>query len=179
MNLPNYLTIFRIVLTPVFFTFLVSYREGQEIYRWAALAVFILAVFTDAIDGPLARCSGQQTELGRFLDPLADKTLLLSGYLGLLFVPALPVHPPVWVTVSIVFRDVMILGGILVIFCFSGKLSVRPNVLGKVTTAFQMATLISVLLQWPVTLPLCYGTAVLSIISCLTYVYRDFSKIAG
>lgn len=177
MSLANYITLFRIFITPLFFTLLVSYESGQEARRWAALAVFAVAGFTDALDGLLARLSGTQTELGRFLDPLADKLLLLSGYLGLLFVPSLPFRPPLWITVTIVFRDVLIIMGLILIFLMTGSVRVQPNLLGKFTTGFQMITLIAILLAWEISIPLCYATAVLTIVSCLVYLIRELRQL--
>jgi len=174
LNLPNCLSLLRLVLAPFFFTFLISYEGGSyQHLQWARL-IFSAAVLTDVLDGFIARFFHQQTELGRLLDPLADKTLLLSGFLGLLFVSALPNHPPLWVTVTVVFRDLIILGGILVIFFTCGTVRVRPNFLGKAATAAQMVTLISILMQWSHSVWLCYGTAFLSAASMLSYVVRDF-----
>jgi cardiolipin synthase len=177
LNLPNYLTLFRILLCPFFFTFLVSYESGKEHYRWLALGVFVFAAFTDVLDGFLARFRKEQTELGRFLDPLADKLLLLSGFLGLLFVGALRYQPPLWVTVAIVFRDIVLIGGFVVVFFVTGTFRVQPNVLGKVTTGCQTATLVGLLLEWKGALLICYATAVLSILSCLAYLGRDVNLL--
>ena len=177
MNLPTSLTLLRILLCPFFFTFLVSYEDGKEYYRWLAFGIFVFAALTDVMDGFLARFRGEQTDLGRFLDPLADKLLLLSGFLGLLFVEPLRYHPPVWVTVAIVFRDLVIVGGILVVFFITGKVQAQANVLGKATTGLQMAALIGVLLEWSAAPLFCYSAAVLSVASCLVYVGRDFKLL--
>ena len=173
MNIPNYITLFRLLLTPFFFTVLVSYVPGKEYYRWAALGLFVTASLTDALDGFLARVWKKRTMLGKFLDPLADKMLLVSGYLGLLFVHTLPYRPPLWITVTIVFRDVIIILGLVSIFLISGKLRVQPNGLGKCTTAFQMLTLVFILLEWPPAVFSYYATAILTILSCLVYMFRE------
>jgi len=86
LSIPNYLTLLRIILTPVFITSLISYSPEKEYLRYWALAIFALAGLTDALDGILARVLRQKTALGEILDPLADKLLLLSGYISLLFV---------------------------------------------------------------------------------------------
>ncbi|MDD5217332.1 MAG: CDP-diacylglycerol--glycerol-3-phosphate 3-phosphatidyltransferase [Candidatus Omnitrophica bacterium] len=177
MTIPNYITLFRILLVPVFFTALVSYETGQEWLRWTAFACFLTASLTDAVDGLAARVMQKYSELGRFLDPLADKLLLLSGFLGLLFVQGFPYTPPLWVTVTIVFRDMVIVIGIVVIFFVSGKLQIQPNFLGKVTTAFQMGTLVAILLFWPIAIPLWYVTVALTIVSCLSYVVREMKLL--
>jgi CDP-diacylglycerol--glycerol-3-phosphate 3-phosphatidyltransferase len=165
------------LLTPFFFTALIYYEAGKEYYRWTAFGLFLTATLTDALDGFLARVTRKRTELGRFLDPLADKLLLLSGFLGILLVDALIYRPPLWVTVTIVFRDMVILTGLIVIYLISGRIRVQPNFLGKVTTASQMATLIAILLQWAVSIPLSYFTAGFTILSCLAYIVRDLRRL--
>jgi CDP-diacylglycerol--glycerol-3-phosphate 3-phosphatidyltransferase len=177
LSIPNYITLCRILLIPVFFTVLLSYQAGKEHIRWIAFAIFLTATLTDAIDGFLARTTNSKTPLGRFLDPLADKVLLLSGFLGILFVPELPFRPPLWITVTVVFRDLVIVGGLVLIFFASGQLRVEPNIWGKAATAFQMATLIAVLAATRLAVPLWYITAVLTILSCFSYIVRDFIKL--
>ena len=180
MNLPNYLTLLRIVLVPVFFTLLVTYQTGTEFHRLAALAVFLLAVLSDALDGVLARRTQQRTELGAFLDPLADKLLLLSGYIGILFVARLPHHPPLWITVTIVFRDLVIVAGMAVIFLVTRKVrAVEPNLAGKATTVLQMAGLVAILCKHPASVALWNLTAVLTLLSGGLYVRRGIRALAG
>lgn len=179
MNLPNYLTLLRVILVPVFFTLLVSYGNGDEKFRGWALGVFLAAVMTDALDGFVARLTNQRTELGTFLDPLADKLLLLSGYLGIMFVSNLPHHPPLWITVTIVFRDVVIVVGMLVIFLVTQKVkSVSPHWVGKVTTFFQMAGLVAILLKHEASVWLWNITAVLTLFSGGIYVRRGIQALA-
>ncbi len=177
MTLPNYITLFRILLVPFFFTALVSYDIQDESDRWIALAIFLIAVSTDALDGFLARITRKKTNLGRFLDPLADKLLLLSGFLGILFVPDLPYRPPLWVTVTIVFRDLVIITGLVILYLLNGIIRVRTNFLGKMATAFQMFTLIAILLKWSAAIPLWYTTAAVTILSGIVYVARDLDKL--
>ena len=176
MNLPNYITLFRIFLTPFFFTSLVSYQAGREHYRLAAFGILLVGSLTDALDGFLARVTKKRTRLGRFLDPLADKLLLLSGFLGLLFVTALPYRPPLWVTVTIVFRDMIIIFGLIVIFLMTKTVRIEPNLLGKSTTLFQMLTLLAILLKWPLSSFFWYVTAFLTILSCLVYIGRELRR---
>lgn len=179
MNLPNYLTLLRIILVPVFFTLLISYGQGEEQYRLWALTVFVIAALTDAFDGLAARLTNQRTELGTFLDPLADKLLLLSGYLGILFVSNLPHHPPLWITVIIVFRDMVILIGIIVVFLVTRKVkSVEPHWLGKVTTFFQMAGIAAILLKQDAVIWLWNIIAVLTLLSGGIYIRRGIQALA-
>ncbi len=180
MNLPNLLTLARIVIVPFFFTQLVSYQPGDERHRLIALTLLVAACISDALDGFLARALKQQTRLGTFLDPLADKLLLLSGFLGLLFIPQSLKYPlPLWITVTIVFRELVITIGLLLIFLVNGKVDIRPNFLGKSCTAMQMLTLCSIIIGLPVALPLAYLTAFLTAFSCSVYAYRELKKIQG
>jgi cardiolipin synthase (CMP-forming) len=165
------------LLVPFFFTELVSYQPGKEHHLYIALGIFVAAVFTDALDGFLARIMKSKTELGTFLDPLADKLLLVAGYLALLFVSGLPYRPPLWITVTIVFRDIMICLALLIIFLITGKIRVQPNFLGKCTTASQMATLIAILVKWPYSYVLWNITAALTIASFFVYFRREHSRL--
>ncbi len=176
MTAANFITFVRILLVPFFFTALVSYTPGKERERWTAFLIFLAASITDMLDGFLARVTKTRTELGRFLDPFADKLLLLSGFLGLLFVPALPYHPPLWITVTIVFRDLLITAGLLMIFFIKGTFPIQPVFLGKVTTAFQMATLLAILLALPVSVLLCYVTVFFTVTSFGVYAFRELRK---
>lgn len=179
MNLPNYITVLRIAIVPFFFTELVTYRPGHEHHLRTALILFIAAVFTDALDGFIARVTKTKTELGTFLDPLADKLLLVSAFLGLLAVDSLPFRPPLWITVTIVFRDLMIIVGLVIIYLISGKVKVQPNFLGKATTAIQMITFIAILFKWPHSFVLWNFSAALTITSLWVYCRRELSKLAS
>ena len=138
--------------------------------------LFLIGSLTDAIDGIVARLFNGTSRLGRFLDPLADKLLLLSGYLGILMAKNFPLLPPLWVVVTIVFRDLVIMGGLSVLYISGASIEVSPNFLGKLTTGFQMATILSILLLLPVSPILWYTTAILTIVSGLTYVVREMAR---
>lgn len=177
MSIPNYLTLLRIILTPIFFTALVSYSPQKENLRLVALVLFVIAAATDALDGILARFLKQRTSLGQMLDPLADKILLISGYIGLLFVSTLPFRPPLWITVTIIFRDIVLLIGFFVLNFMAVKMEVQPNWWGKLTTASQMLLLILILLKWPAAMPLAYLTAFFTITSGLIYLSKGLKFI--
>ena len=177
MSAANFITFFRILLVPFFITALLSYTEGYEIYRQVAFWIFFAASISDALDGLVARVMKKQTKLGQFLDPLADKLLLLSGYLGILFVHALPYHPPLWITVTIVFRDFFVIGAMIILYLFSGSLKIEPHFIGKCTTAAQMATLIAILLKSNFSPLLWNVTAFLTIVSGAIYIFRDFKLL--
>ncbi len=178
MSIPNYLTLLRILLTPVFFIALVSYGPGKENLRLLALGIFVIAALTDALDGLLARFLKQRTALGQMLDPLADKILLLSGFIGLFFVSSLYYRPPLWIIITIIFRDVFLLIGFFSLNFMTPKIAVVPNRWGKMTTASQMILLCFVLLEWPLAIPLSYLTAFFTIVSGIIYISRGL-KIVG
>ena len=146
LNLPNFLTIIRILTIPGFLILLTSGRPG------AALAVFCFGGVTDALDGAIARLTDSKTELGAILDPLADKLLLLSSFCVLAFKGLVPS----WLTVLVIIRDVILLAGYFTLFVVSGeRIAVRPSVIGKATTFFQLASVTIVLIGivWPQAAP--------------------------
>jgi cardiolipin synthase (CMP-forming) len=145
INLPNLLTMFRMVLIPVFISLLFYQKFG-----WA-LAVFVLAGATDGLDGLFARRFDQKTQLGTILDPIADKLLLVSSFI-VLSMPSispqpLPRHFPVpfWVTAAVISRDIFIIVGAAAINIVTGFKSFRPSWLGKVNTAIQILAIAAIL----------------------------------
>jgi len=133
MGLPNWLTTLRILLIPVFITLLVYRRAGL------ALLMFCLASLTDLLDGYIARVQGLQTRLGAFLDPMADKLLLTSGFVTLTWLKVIPF----WITAVVVSRDVVLSIGVLVIHVAGGTVHPAPTWVGKMSTVFQMATVLA------------------------------------
>jgi len=146
VTLPNVLTIFRMALTPVFVS-LLFYQK----FVWA-LAAFVVAGITDGLDGLLARRFQQQSELGRILDPIADKMMLVTSFVVLsmrgVFPTPLPKHLPVpfWVTITVISRDIFILVGAAAINMVSGFRAFRPSFLGKVSTVVQIVAVAAVIL---------------------------------
>jgi len=177
LSIPNYLTLFRILLTPVFFIALVSYSPGKEHLRLIALGIFAIASVTDALDGLLARYLKQRTALGQMLDPLADKILLVAAYIGLLFVPTIPYHPPLWITITIIFRDMILLFGFFSLNSADVKVEVQPNRWGKITTLSQILLICFILLEWPLAIPLAYVTVSFTIVSGVIYLKRGLKFI--
>ena len=146
MTVPNYITIFRLLLVPVFATYIIDYsNNNKELSWWIAVISFCLASVSDGIDGYIARRFKQRSELGAFLDPLADKLLLLSGIVVLSFPSDYLPQLPLW-TVGMIFgRDLILLLGYLVINHWVGRVKVRPHFLSKCATVLQM-----VLVAWGV-----------------------------
>ena len=151
MNLANRITIACIVSVPLFVTLLLYHSPEHPTFRLLALGVFLAACLSDALDGWLARRRNERTELGSYIDPIADKLLLVSGFLSLSLIPDLPgaMHMPAWVTISVLSRDLMIVIGAVVLFFTTGSLKPRPIFIGKITTVVQMATLVAALSAMP------------------------------
>lgn len=174
MNLPNFLSFFRIFSVPLFIWLVM---EG---YAIEALWLFGLAGLTDALDGFIAKRFHMETELGRYLDPLADKLLLLSGFVTLTLLNLLPF----WLTLLVVTRDVVIVGGALLYQVITGFLKIKPLWISKLNTVSQMALLLLVLWdaaraelgQWVE--PFIWLTAVTTLISGGHYVF-EWSRMAA
>jgi cardiolipin synthase len=149
MTTANKITIVRILLIPFFVVELIYYMEnGNEVHRLGAILAFAVAAICDGVDGYIARRYNQRSELGAILDPLADKLLLVSGIvLFSLNNPHLG-SIPLWLTGTVIGRDLLLLIGMVVIQMTVGKVSVRPRFLGKVATVMQMLCIVWLLLKW-------------------------------
>jgi cardiolipin synthase len=150
MTTANKITIVRILLIPFFVVELLYYiRTGNELCRVAAIASFVLASVLDGVDGFIARHFHQISELGKVLDPLADKLLLVSAIVVLSFNRGIYLGQiPLWLTGTIIGRDLLILVGLIVIHYTVGKVMVGPRCVGKIATVLQMAVVIMILLKW-------------------------------
>ena len=178
LTVPNMLTVFRMVLIPVFVSLLFYHR-----FLWA-LAVFVLAGLTDGLDGLLARRFGQQSQLGTVLDPVADKLMLVTAFIVLsmrsIFPQPLPSHLPVpfWVTVAVISRDVFIIVGAAAINMTTGFRGFRPSWLGKVNTTVQIGGIAAIMFAPSVPrytgyyLPTVYAAVfIMAILSGLHYIF--------
>ena len=132
MGLANWLTIVRILLVPVLVTLLVYNRPG-----WALLA-FVVAGVTDTMDGYIARTRGTKTRLGAFLDPLADKLLLVAAFVTLTY--KFPRVLPFWLTALVLSRDLLLIVVAVLVMLTGGHLQPAPTLLGKTSTVVQMVT---------------------------------------
>jgi cardiolipin synthase len=128
VNIPNLLTLVRILLVPVVVW---AISQGQMAI---ALAAFVIAGITDAVDGYIAKRFNQQTELGAYLDPLADKTLIVSIYVSL----AIFGFIPPWVAILVVSRDIMIVGAVVLSTLVDKPLPIHPLMVSKANTAAQI-----------------------------------------
>ena len=176
MNIPNFLSLLRIILVPVIVIFLI-----QGLYV-KALIVFVIAGLTDALDGALARLLNKKTKLGSFLDPLADKILLSTSFISLAIFGLIPS----WLAVIVISRDFIILLGLLILSMMSVTYEIKPVFVSKVTTTLQIATIFFALLlktftyniisyDWIIILS--WMTATFTIISGLIYIIKGVKFI--
>ena len=135
----NYISLIRVVLIPVFILLLTT----RPPMFTPALVVFIVAVVSDAIDGLVARKTNSNTSFGRFLDPMSDKLLIVSAFITLIVMG----YIPIWLGVLVFFRDLFLFLGWIGIYISTGLSLISPSVLGKITTVFQMFTIILVLMN--------------------------------
>jgi cardiolipin synthase len=148
------ITILRLVLIPVFVTFIITYDEStsqghaEEWWRYGAIMVFAIAGLSDALDGYLARNWNQRSALGALLDPIADKLLLLASLVTLGLIPLDNLRPfPIWFPAIIISRDALLLGGYWVLRHFQVPLEIHPHWTGKASTLFTLLAILGVLLK--------------------------------
>jgi cardiolipin synthase (CMP-forming) len=135
LNIPNFITLGRIIAVPVVFWLLMV---GQS---KTAFFVFVLAGISDAVDGYLAKTYNWQTELGAYLDPIADKLLIVSIYVAL----GARGEIPLWLVVAVVSRDILIIGAVIIAWLMDHPVRIKPLVVSKLNTAAQL-TLASMVL---------------------------------
>ncbi|MFW5487053.1 MAG: CDP-diacylglycerol--glycerol-3-phosphate 3-phosphatidyltransferase [Desulfovibrio sp.] len=169
-TLPNVLTIFRILLTPVF---ILLFLQGGY---WWALSIFTVAALTDGLDGFIAKRYAQISRLGEVLDPLADKALVVTSFLCL----AARGFIPLWLAVMVITRDLIIVGGLFLVHFAGVDLSnrIHPTWISKCNTAAQLTLVVLVLVRvagrttfgWEGALEIL--VAVLTCLSCFQYVLK-------
>jgi CDP-diacylglycerol--glycerol-3-phosphate 3-phosphatidyltransferase len=187
MTTANKVTILRMLLIPFFVVEALYYvKTGNETFRLLAILAFGIAAICDGVDGYIARHYNQRSELGAILDPLADKLLLVSGVVLFSFNNAPHFGSiPLWLTGTIIGRDLLLLVGLGVIHMMIGKVKVRPRIVGKVATVFQMICIVWLLLKWDITLkPLWFtvwtlGAAICTGISGLLYVWDGMKQLSS
>src|SRR6476660_4210433 len=178
VTVPNLLTVFRMVLIPVFVSLLFYQRFIL------ALVIFVLAGVTDGLDGLLARRFDQKSQLGTILDPIADKLMMVTSFVVLsmksVFPQPVPSHLPIpfWVTIAVISRDVFILVGAAAINIVTGFRGFRPSMLGKINTAVQIFAIAAIIFAASIPygtgyyLPTIYTTVfALSVLSGAHYVF--------
>ncbi len=176
LNLPNILALFRIFLAPLMLWFLID-RNNPIFVSWHpswfdyfAGLIFVLASVTDFFDGYIARSWNQMTKLGSILDPLADKMLMLAGFIGLIVID----RASAWAIFLILSREFFITG-LRVVAVSEGK-SVASTMAGKVKTVFQMIAIGFLIMNWPYATTLLWIAVLLTLYSGYEYI-RDYFKI--
>lgn len=167
-QLPNLITIGRIALVPVLILLL-----KDEKYA-ASLAVFVIAGVSDGLDGYIAKRFHFQSRLGSILDPIADKILLLCSYVMLVLLN----HIPFWLMLTVVFRDLLIVGGYLIYTSMIGPVQMNPSWLSKFNTFLQISLVIIILGQQafnlvyaPLVEVLIYGVLLSTVVSGVHYLW--------
>ncbi|OGW79539.1 MAG: CDP-diacylglycerol--glycerol-3-phosphate 3-phosphatidyltransferase [Omnitrophica bacterium RIFCSPLOWO2_12_FULL_44_17] len=177
MNIPNFITLIRILLVPGIVTCIAYANNTQQNLKLCAFLLFIVAIITDGLDGYIARRFNLKTQLGTFLDPFADKLLLVSCFVAISLSSAYLIKPPAWIIIIIVFRELVLVCGLLILFFTTNKMTIRPNYFGKITTVLQMIAVIMLLGQWHITEYLWYILAIVTSASGLIYVFRDLKQM--
>jgi CDP-diacylglycerol--glycerol-3-phosphate 3-phosphatidyltransferase len=177
MNFANKITLFRIISVPFFVACLVFYTPAKAYLRYLALAIFLLAIVSDVIDGYIARSRRQKTQAGAILDPLADKILLLTAFIFLYRVSKtyLAVSLPLWLLLIVISRDIIILVGSAILLVTHKDTQITPTWWGKLTTFFQMCTVIAIILEYPKTWIIWGLAAVFTCISGIDYARRGIN----
>jgi cardiolipin synthase len=172
MNIPNLITFFRILLIPFFINCLICR------YDKLALAILVLAFISDGLDGLLARLANQRTLLGMYLDPIADKLLLMASFITLSIINLIPV----WVSVILVSRDTVLVFGAIFMDKVGMGVNISPTLAGKSSTVVQFLYLLLVLLSDAFSqnlsglFPLLIIMVFLTVGSGFHYLYRGFIK---
>jgi cardiolipin synthase (CMP-forming) len=128
LTIPNLITLARILLVPVVVWAIAIVRVD------VAFLLFLVAAISDAVDGYLAKGFGMKTELGAYLDPLADKVLIVSIYVTLGITAVIPL----WIVILVVSRDIMIVGAIILSWLIDRPVAIRPHIVSKVNTGAQI-----------------------------------------
>jgi cardiolipin synthase (CMP-forming) len=188
MTTANKVTISRILLVPFFIVAVLYYvSTGVEMYRWLAIACFGVAALSDGIDGFIARHFNQRSELGAVLDPLADKLLLVSGVVLLSLHNEPHLQPiPIWLTVTILSRDVLLLLGFALIHFVAGGMKIRPHFTSKTATVLQMIAVLWALFKLDRLIPggaqwhygISIAAALLTGVSGLIYLFDGMRLLA-
>jgi len=168
LNIPNTLTITRIVIIPIFITSIIYTRYDYSLF------LFIIAALTDVFDGLFARMKNQKTLLGTFLDPLADKFLLVTSFV----IFSVYGWIPKWLTITVISRDIIVVTGWFVLHFITGSSRVEPSMLGKATIWLESLLIAYILID--INLPVLPDihntffiiTAGVSILSAIHYMYR-------
>ena len=189
MTFASKITITRICLIPVYVALAFYYGHTVEIgtpnecLRWWALGIFVLAASSDGIDGWVARRFNQCSKFGAYIDPIADKALLLSGVITLSLVDwgSPGWRLPLWFTAIVILRDCIILGGIKILYVNHRQVQIIPHWTGKITTVAQMFAIGWVMLRVTDISPIypCFIASVFTIWSSVAYIRQGQRILRG
>jgi CDP-diacylglycerol--glycerol-3-phosphate 3-phosphatidyltransferase len=182
MNLPNKLTVARVIMIPFFVFFLLS-RPAQEstveLFKWIALAIFIIASLTDMLDGKIARKYNLITDFGKFMDPLADKLLVCSAMIALIELDRIPA----WIVIIIIARE-FVISGFRLIAADNGRV-IAASYWGKFKTTFQMIMVILMIANLGIpavqilTQVIMWIALALTVISLVDYLIKNKDVMSG
>ena len=171
MNLPNKLTVLRVILIPFFVVSMMIENGANQTFRYVDEAIFIIASLTDMLDGKIARKYNLVTNFGKFMDPLADKLLVCSALICLIQLGQLPA----WMVIIIVSREFIISGFRLV--AAEQGIVIAASYWGKFKTTFQMIAVVLMILNFEalsaVTLICTWAALILTIISLVDYIAKN------
>lgn len=174
MNLPNKLTLLRVIMIPIFVVVLLSSLVPAPLNRYIAVVIFILASFTDYLDGHIARKYNLVTNFGKFMDPLADKLLVCSALIALADLGKLAG----WIVIVIIAREFIISGFRLV--ASDNGVVIAASYWGKFKTTFQMIMIILLVLDLPfkymniINMAVVYIALALTVISLIDYIAKNY-----
>lgn len=177
MNLPNKLTILRVILVPVFVVFLMMDITGHD--KWIALSIFIIASLTDMLDGKIARKYNLITNFGKFMDPLADKLLVCSAFICFIELDKLPT----WMVLIVIAREFIISGFRLV--AADNGVVIAASMWGKYKTAVSMVMICFVIADlsnpvfYYITQVLIWASLILTVVSLIDYIVKNKDIFKG
>lgn len=175
LTFPNTLTFVRLIIVP-FFVASMLYQKYQ-----IALILFSVAAITDLLDGFLARLTNQKTKLGAFLDPFADKFLLLTSFVIFTFYGWLPG----WLTITVISRDALVILGWIILVIFTHNSKVEPSLIGKLANAFQAILIVYILVSinfeidtaMIIKQQIVFLVAALTVLSGIQYMYMGYRRL--
>ena len=178
MNLPNKLTVCRVILIP-FFVFFLLFDPNSVSFKWIALGIFVIASLTDMLDGKIARKYNLITDFGKFMDPLADKLLVCSAMIGLIELGRIPS----WIVIVIIARE-FVISGFRLIASDNGRV-IAASYWGKFKTTFQMIMVILMIADiqnnvfYMLTQVIMWIALALTIISLVDYLVKNKDVMNG
>ncbi len=178
MNLPNKLTVCRVILIP-FFVFFLLFDPASVLFKWIALGIFVIASLTDMLDGKIARKYNLITDFGKFMDPLADKLLVCSAMIGLIELGRIPS----WIVIVIIARE-FVISGFRLIASDNGRV-IAASYWGKFKTTFQMIMVILMIADiqnnvfYMLTQVIMWIALALTIISLVDYLVKNKDVMNG